>query len=216
MVYFSTDGRILGPGERRLSSQPEQPSRAETRRRQRQALIIAAAEDQLGETGIAGTTLERVGERVGLSKGALYYYVDSRDELLALILDDGLQAVRRNADERAGDDPDPVHRLRCFAHAHVRLAVERPAGQLIVSNIDLLAGHDRSADLLHDHESAARHLIEEAIDQGTFRHLHPVVASTVFFGALNTLCRTYNPDGSLTLEEMIDAALDLILHSWTP
>jgi AcrR family transcriptional regulator len=199
-----------------VSSQPPQPSRAETRRRQRQALIISAAEDQLGETGIAGTTLERVGERVGLSKGALYYYVDSRDELLALILDDGLRSVRENALERAGDDPDPVHRLRCFGHAHVHLAVNRPAGQLIISNVDLLASHDRSADLLHEHETAARLLIEEAIEQGSFRDIHPVVASTVFFGALNTLCRTYNPDGPLTLDEMIDAALDLILHSWTP
>ncbi len=198
-----------------MSSRPDQSSRAETRRRQRQALIIAAAEDQLGEAGIAGTTLERVGERVGLSKGALYYYVDSRDELLALILDDGLRAVRHDAGERAGDDPDPVHRLRCFAHAHVQLAVERPAGQLIVSNVDLFASHDRSAELLHDHEAAARHLIEEAIEQGAFRDIHPVVASTVFFGALNALCRTYNPDGPLTLGAMVDAALDLILHSWT-
>lgn len=192
-----------------------EPTRAEIRRRQRQALIVAAAEDQLGETGIVGTTLERVGERVGLSRNSLYYYVQSREDLLALVLDDVLTEIRAGADSRAGDDPDPIGRLDAFARAHVHTAVERPAGQLIVANIDLLASHDTSAKLLHEHETAARDLIEQAIDAGLLRQLHPVAASTVLFGALNTLCRTYDPDGDLTLDQMIDAALDLTLHAWT-
>jgi AcrR family transcriptional regulator len=192
-----------------------EPSRAEIRRRQRQALIIAAAEDQLGEAGIAGTTLEKVGERVGLSRGALYYYVESREDLLALVLDDVLSEIRADADARAAGDADPLLRLECFARAHVHTAVERPAGQLVVANVDLLASHERSAKLLRQHEAAARTLIETAIDQDQLPNLNRVVASTVFFGALNTLCRTYNPKGKLTLDQMIDATLDLTLRGWT-
>ncbi|NNL85995.1 MAG: TetR/AcrR family transcriptional regulator [Myxococcales bacterium] len=191
-----------------------EPSRAEIRRRQRQALIIAAAEDQLGEAGIAGTTLEKVGERVGLSRGALYYYVESREDLLALVLDDVLREIRADADARAEGDADPLHRLECFARAHVHTAVERAAGQLVVANVDLLAAHERSAELLHQHEMVARDHIQTAVDQGQLPNLNLVVASTVFFGALNTLCRTYNPKGELTLDQMIDATLDLTLRGW--
>ena len=78
--------------------------RARRRRELRKELIIAAAVDELGEVGVNGVTLSSVGERVGLSKGALYYYVDGRDSLLALVLDDALQAIRRTAVELAGDD----------------------------------------------------------------------------------------------------------------
>lgn len=188
--------------------------RASKRREQRRALIIAAAEDELVESGVAGTTLAAVGDRVGLSKGALYYYVDSRDDLLAMVLDDGLRAIRAEAEALAIDAADPVERLAAFARAHVRCAVERPSGPLIVSNVDLLAAHDRTAELLHEHEEAARTHIRDAIEDGLLRPIHPVVASSALFGALNTLCRTFDPDGELSLDEMIDATLDLFLDGW--
>ena len=41
-----------------------------------------------------------------------------------------------------------------------------------------------------------------------------VIATTVLFGAGNTLCRTYDPDGERPLDEMIDATLDLTLGAW--
>ena len=44
--------------------------------------------------------------------------------------------------------------------------------------------------------------------------MNRVVASTVLFGALNTLCRTFDPDGPLSLDEMIDEALDLLFEGW--
>lgn len=188
--------------------------RASRRREQRRALIIAAAEDELLESGVAGTTLAAVGERVGLSKGALYYYVDSRDDLLALVLDDGLRAIRAEAERLAAGTSSPVEELVAFARAHVRCAVERPSGPLIVSNVDLLAAHDRTAELLHAHEESAREVVGRAVEAGELRPVHPVVASSALFGALNTLCRTFDPDGELTLDEMIDATLDLLLEGW--
>lgn len=197
-----------------MTSVSGEPTPAEIRRRSRQALIVSAAEDQLAEAGIAGTTLEQVGKRVGLSKGALYYYVKGRDDLLSLVLDDILEATRVRTDELAGDSPDPLHHLLCFARAHVSVVTERPAGKLIVSNVDLLASNERGAQLLHDQEVMVRTIIQQAVVAGELRDVHPVVASTVLFGALNTLCRTYNPDGPLGLDTMLDDALDLLLQGW--
>jgi AcrR family transcriptional regulator len=190
-------------------------TRAEKRREQRRALIIAAAEDELRESGIAGTTLAGVGERVGLSKGALYYYVDSRDALLALVLDDGLQAIRHEASRLTGDGATPLDELVAFGRAHVRCAIERPSGPLIITNVDFFAAHDRTAELLHEHEEAAREIIRRAVVAGQLRDVHPVIASSAFFGALNTLCRTYDPAGEMSLDEMIDATLDLLLTGWS-
>jgi AcrR family transcriptional regulator len=188
--------------------------RAERRRAQRRDMIIAAAEAELAESGLAGTTLAGVGDRVGLSKGALYYYVSSRDDLLALVLSDGLEAIRASALGTLDDSATALDELRSFGRAHVRHAVERPSGQLIVGNIDYLAAHDATADLMHAHEESAREIISRAVAAGQLRDVHPVVASSAFFGALNTLCRTFDPDGELSLGEMTDATLDLLLHGW--
>ena len=189
-------------------------ARASRRREQRRALIIAAAEEELAASGVTGTTLSAVGERVGLSKGALYYYVDSRDDLLAMVLEDGLVAIRNEAAALAGDDPSPLDEVVAFARAHVRCAIDRPSGPLIVGNVDFLAAHDRTAELLHQHETALRDIVARAVEAGDLRSIHPVVAAATFFGALNTLCRTYDPDGELELDTMIDTALDLLLDGW--
>lgn len=50
---------------------------------ERQRKIIAAAGKILGESGYEGATLSRIFEEAGLSKGAGYYYFDSKDDLVA-------------------------------------------------------------------------------------------------------------------------------------
>lgn len=191
-----------------------QNDRMSTRRALKREAILDATAAQLAEGGLSATTLDRVGERVGLSKAALYYYVDSRDELLALLLDRLLAGIRTEAAERAADDAGPLDRLRAFLRSHIEQAALLPEGQLIVSNVDALAAAPETAASLHAHGLDARALVDEAIAAGELRSIDPLIATTVLFGAGNTLCRTYDPDGERPLDEMIDATLDLTLGAW--
>ena len=195
----------------------ERPAtRAQTRRAQRRALIIAAAEQELQESGLAGITLSAVGDRVGLSKGALYYYVDSRDALLALVLEDALEAIRADAETEAGDHAAPLERIEAFARAHVRRCVERPAGPLIASSVYELASHDRTAELLRAHTAAFQAIVDDAVATGAVRPIPPLVGAAAFFGTLNSLAAAFEPGGVLELDEAVDAALGLLLSGWQP
>ncbi|MEM9464928.1 MAG: TetR/AcrR family transcriptional regulator [Actinomycetota bacterium] len=185
-----------------------------TRRALKREAILDATAAQLAEGGLATTTLDRVGERVGLSKAALYYYVDSRDDLLALLLDRLLAGMRADADARAGDDAAPIDRLRAFLRAHTEQATLLPEGQLVVSNVDALAAAPETAAALHAHELVARGFVEDAIIAGELRAIDPLIATTVLFGACNTLCRAFDPAGPRALDDMIDATLDLTLGAW--
>lgn len=53
---------------------------------ERKARIIAAARDEFLEHGFAEASLNRVVERAGLSKGAVYYYFDSKEDLFTLVI----------------------------------------------------------------------------------------------------------------------------------
>ena len=189
--------------------------RMSTRRALKREAILDATAAQLAEGGLATTTLDRVGERVGLSKAALYYYVDSRDELLALLLDRLLAGMRADAEARAGQNASPIERLRAFLSAHTEQAALLPEGQLAVSNVDALAATPETARSLHAHELVARGFVEDAIAAGELRAIDPLIATTVLFGACNTLCRAYDAAGPRPLDEMIDATLDLTLGAWT-
>ncbi|MFF2450143.1 TetR/AcrR family transcriptional regulator [Neobacillus sp. NPDC058068] len=48
--------------------------------------ILSITEEIILEKGCRNTTLKDIIERSGLSKGAIYHYVDSKDELFGLIL----------------------------------------------------------------------------------------------------------------------------------
>lgn len=48
--------------------------------------ILSITEEIILEKGCRSTTLKDIIERSGLSKGAIYHYVDSKDELFGLIL----------------------------------------------------------------------------------------------------------------------------------
>jgi len=180
-------------------------SRAQIRRQQRKASLVEAVEAELDQTGLEGATLERVGERVGLSKGALYYYIDSRDDLLTLLLEDVLQQQREKGERLAATSATPLQQLRSFAHGHVSVIVNRPAGRMIVSHLELLASHQKSTELLQK---------QDEVEAGELREIAPVIASAVLFGALNTVPRTFDPSGRLSLEEVVDAVLDLLFQGW--
>lgn len=194
--------------------EPPRTTRAAIRRKHRQDLIVAATEAELETTGIHGTTLERVGERVGLSRAALYYYVDSRDDLLTLVLDDVFQQQVAEGDHIAGPDATPLERLRAFVHGSIRVVVERPAGRLIVSHLDLLAAHEPSAVLMRHQERYARQLIADAVAEGSLRRIEQAAAIAVLFGTIATIPRGYDPEGRLTLDAVVDSALDLMLQGW--
>ena len=48
--------------------------------------ILLTTEELILEKGCRNTTLKDIIERTGLSKGAIYHYVASKDELFGLIL----------------------------------------------------------------------------------------------------------------------------------
>ena len=190
--------------------------RMSTRRALKREAILDAAAAQLAEGGLAAATLDRVGERIGLSKAALYYYVDSRDALLAALVERLLSGMRADAENDLTGGATPLERLRAFLHAHTQQAATLPEGQLIVRNVDALAASPETARALHDHELAARQLLEDAIAAGEVAPVDPLIATTVLFGACNTLCRTYDPNGARSLDDMTDMTLELTLGAWAP
>jgi AcrR family transcriptional regulator len=53
----------------------------------RQESILAAAADEFAQHGYGAASMNRIVERAGSSKGALYYYFDSKADLLATVVE---------------------------------------------------------------------------------------------------------------------------------
>ena len=57
---------------------------------ERRAAILATAADELAAHGFEGASYNRIIERAGVSKGAMYYYFDDKEDLLLTALDDAV------------------------------------------------------------------------------------------------------------------------------
>ena len=81
---------------RALDSAPRAP-RWERRKESRPAELIAAALDLFVERGFAATRLDEVAARAGVSKGTLYLYFDSKEDLFKAMIADRAAPVARSA-----------------------------------------------------------------------------------------------------------------------
>lgn len=57
---------------------------------ERQEAILAAAADEFAEHGYGAASVNRIIERAGSSKGGLYYYFESKADLLATVLNEAV------------------------------------------------------------------------------------------------------------------------------
>jgi AcrR family transcriptional regulator len=97
--------------DRRVSSPKGQSPRRRTAPRKgdlREAAILDAAERQLAEGGADRITVETIATAAGITRGALYFYFGSKNDVLAALVERTAASVVagiEGADQAATDDP---------------------------------------------------------------------------------------------------------------
>lgn len=179
----------------------------------RRGLILDAAAAEFAAVGYERATLERIGERVGLSKASVYYYVqDGKPQLLVDLVTRVMAEVEARTATPAEEDSSSVARLRAFLAAHIDVANTTPEGRLLSENLEALMNSESAAELRHRYERLLTAILDDGVATGEFQDLprRPVVK--LILGALNSVRLWHCPDGALSLEDVIDVALALLLR----
>src|SRR3954451_11837461 len=85
----------------------------------RERQIIDAATRIFQERGYDATTIQAIADDVGILKGSLYYYIETKEDLLFRISEEVHMGLAANLDT-AEAEGDPLERLRTFIASHVR------------------------------------------------------------------------------------------------
>lgn len=147
------------------------PSKSEATR----ARIIAAAGKVLAETGYQHTRLSAIAEAAGIRTGSLYYYFDSKEQLVEEALDGGARVVHdrvRQALAKLPTGSSPGERLatatRAFIAARLEIGSMSPAH--IRSYRDVPADmRERLRPELEAFSTLWDELVLEAIEAGDIR-----------------------------------------------
>ena len=188
------------------TKQSNDTNRRARRMNRRQQDILKVAAQMFAERGYERTTLEMIADELGLSKPGLYYYVRSKEEVLAHIFQHIFQSILDGIQTDVPLDLSPQERLQRLILAYVTHACIYPEGRILflyesyllsVCNPELLALRDRYQRQVED-------AISEGIKQGAFHASHGTgkLAALALVGALHTIPLWYVPDGPLSPVEI--------------
>jgi TetR/AcrR family transcriptional regulator, cholesterol catabolism regulator len=192
-------------------------SEGSRQRRNRSQDVLEAAIRVFHKKGYASASIQDVAAEVGVLKGSLYYYIDSKEDLLARIFEDSAGHFTEMLDEASGLDEQPVERLRSFARScslWYLWNIERVA--IYATEWKYLTGKRRK-DVMRIRETFERRLaglIAEVVKAGEAAPDLDVNFATYFiFGALNGLPDWYRRRGPDRAEKIADSYADLIVNT---
>ncbi|MEV1176666.1 TetR/AcrR family transcriptional regulator [Nonomuraea sp. NPDC049784] len=179
--------------------------------------LLAEATRLFAERGFEGTSVQEVVVAAGVTKGAMYHYFDSKDDLLHEIY---ARVLRMQMERltRIADGPGDVRRRLYKAAADV---VETTAANLDDSKIffrsmHLLAPETQKtvrAERRRYHERF-RNLVAEGQREGVFSGRVPAeLVVDYFFGSVHHLGTWFHTEGPLTGAQVGRHFADLLLTS---
>jgi AcrR family transcriptional regulator len=167
------------------------------------------------ERGFAGTSLQDIADAMGVTRPALYYYVKSKDELLAKLVTEVTQAPATELAELARrPDLDATEKLRAAARLMVARLASQPARfRLLIRSEaslppDLAKAYDASRKTVL---RAISDVIEQGVVTGQFRPVDSRVAAFAVLGMCNWVAWWFHPGGRYGAEAIADQLADMAL-----
>lgn len=179
--------------------------------------LLTVATRLFADQGFETTSVQQIVDAAGVTKGAMYHYFGSKDDLLYEIYARVLR-VQTARMEQVADSAESVQRRLHAVAADVVVTTS--------ANLDDTVIFFRSMHLLHPDKQAevrserrryherVRRLIEEGQQQGVFRSDKSAeLVVDFFFGAVHHLGTWFHHDGELTGEQVGEHFADLLLDS---
>ena len=181
-------------------------NRRARRMSRRQKEIFTVATHMFAEHGYERTTLEMIAQELGLSKPSLYYYVKSKEEVLAHIFQHIFQNILDRVATSVTAEMAPQKKLRELILAYVIPACSYPEGRILFLYESHLLDicNPELQSLRDDYQNQVEDAIAAGIKQGVFHVTHAKLATLALVGALHAIPLWYTPDGPLSPVEIAE------------
>lgn len=177
--------------------------------RNTRADVVATAGRMFAEKGYHGTSMRDLGKELGLLGSSLYSHIDSKEDLLVEVVDEGARLFLDSADKATAVDGTAGERLRALIAGHVDVVLDhQDVVRTYLNEARMLdEGHrSRVVESRDAYEMMFRSVIEQGVDSGEFRaDVSPKIAAIFILSILNALERWYRPDGDLDRNSIVEA-----------
>jgi TetR/AcrR family transcriptional regulator, cholesterol catabolism regulator len=188
-----------------------------TKPRRRDAEVLAAAADIFYERGYASATVQDVADGLGMLKGSLYYYIESKEDLLYRLMDeihDGVDEVLAEVMDAEG--LTAIEKLDMYVRRQVEYNVRNLKKiSVYYHDLDQLTG-TRLKEIVsrrRRHENHVVSLIVQAqADGDADPALDAKLLSNCVFATIIWIYRWYRPGRGISAEQLSETCAHFALN----
>jgi AcrR family transcriptional regulator len=177
--------------------------------------ILSCATRIFCEKGYEGASIRDLSRRSGVSLAGLYYYFDSKEELLYLIQKHCFTTLLARLEEELGSAPrNPEARLRLLIRNHLCYFLQNPEAMKVLSHEadSLTSPYARQvADIKRSYYRICRSILDDLKRQRKLRRLNTRLAVMSLYGMMNWIYTWYKPRLDPDADALADHMSDLFL-----
>lgn len=176
------------------------------RRQRRREEVLEVAARLFFEQGYAATSTTDIARELGLHRGSIYYYLDTKEELLYEVIQRRFSSGLELLDGLAGVEGDALVRLRWLVEEHIRAVAENlvPSALALNESRSLSPEHRAAVTSENDaYRAGMTALVREGQRTGAIRaDVDASLTVMAILGAANWLHRWYDARGGASPAEV--------------
>ena len=199
------------PGTRNADSRNQPMTQDRTAYDAKLESILRTAASIFAEKGYHQASIRDIARATKVSLSGLYYYFQSKEELLFLIQDHAFGTLTQNLEQLLEGVDDPHRRVRLLIENHLRYFVNNMAEMKVLSHeADSLSGDFRAR--VNARKRRLNEIAMEILGQLESRpEMDPRIATFALFGMMNWLYNWYRPERDVPVEQLVEQMNQLFL-----
>jgi AcrR family transcriptional regulator len=183
--------------------------------RNTRADVVAAAGRLFAQRGYHGTSMRDLGRELGLLGSSLYSHVESKQDLLVEVVEEGSLLFEESARQALDSDGTAATRMQRLISGHIGVVLDNIDISRTFLNEARMLDADYRARVIEarDHyESAFRSVLRQGVVDSSFRaDIDPQTSSIFILSMLNAVERWYDPEGRLGRDQLVEEMTKFVL-----
>ncbi|MBE2225168.1 MAG: TetR/AcrR family transcriptional regulator [Anaerolineae bacterium] len=185
--------------------------------KKREAEVYAVAARLFATKGFHATRMQDIADELGMQKGSLYYYFNSKDDLLKELVTGSIQEAQDSLQTILDSDQSPKQKLALAITEHLRILQQNADLHLINAQEILMSLDEETAvttnTRLKNYENIWSAIVQEGIDTGDFRpDLDQKIIVKALLGLCNSTLTWFEPTGRLSNQQIAQIYTELMIN----
>lgn len=178
----------------------------------RENILFETAARLFNEYGYHGTSMSLLTEELGLTKGALYYYVKDKSDLLYKLNLLSIEATKKSNARAIAEGGNGYERIQAIVRNYLEAATTSHTETFIVREEGALT-QEQAQDISRKRKELdvfLRDQIQLGIDDGSIVPCDPKFVAYAMVGAMSFVSKWYDRDGPMSNTEIASTMANIL------